>query len=77
MRRAEVYYRDVKAGRLVEDENGYLFCYDATYLASENAEPISLTLPCFRFSTDSSPKVGCLTSPPGTGNSTPTTAWDC
>lgn len=49
MRRAEVYYRDVKAGRLVEDENGYLFCYDATYLASKNAEPISLTLPLTRL----------------------------
>jgi serine/threonine-protein kinase HipA len=49
MRLAEVYYRDVKAGRLVEDENGYLFCYDATYLASKNAEPISLTLPLTRL----------------------------
>ena len=45
MRQAEVYYRDTKAGLLTEDENGYLFCYDAAYLASENAEPISLTLP--------------------------------
>lgn len=53
MRKAEVYYRDTKAGLLTEDENGYLFCYDAAYLASEKAEPISLTLPltrqlCFR-----------------------------
>ena len=45
MRKAEVYYRDTKAGLLTEDENGYLFCYDAAYLASEIAEPISLTLP--------------------------------
>lgn len=45
MRKADVFYRDVKAGQLAEDENGYSFCYDAAYLASENAEPISLTLP--------------------------------
>ena len=45
MRRAEVYYRDTKAGLLTEDENGYLFCYDTAYLASGKAELISLTLP--------------------------------
>lgn len=45
MRKADVFFRDVKAGQLIEDENGYLFCYSETYLASENAEPISLTLP--------------------------------
>ncbi len=45
MRKADVFYRDVKAGQLAEDENGYSFCYDAAYLALENAEPISLTLP--------------------------------
>ena len=45
MRKAEVYYRDKKAGLLTEDENGYLFSYDSEYLASDNAEPISLTLP--------------------------------
>ena len=45
MRKADVFYRDVKAGQLAEDENGYSFCYDAAYLASENADPISLTLP--------------------------------
>ena len=45
MRKADVFYRDVKAGQITEDDNGYSFCYDAAYLASENAEPISLTLP--------------------------------
>jgi serine/threonine-protein kinase HipA len=45
MRKADVYYRDMKAGQLVEDENGYSFCYNAEYLASEQAEPISLTFP--------------------------------
>jgi serine/threonine-protein kinase HipA len=38
-------YRDIVAGLLVEDENGYTFTYDAGYLATTTAEPISLTLP--------------------------------
>lgn len=37
--------RDLLAGLLVEDENGYSFCYDHQYLNSESAEPVSLTLP--------------------------------
>jgi serine/threonine-protein kinase HipA len=45
MRKADVYFRDMKAGQLAEDESGYLFCYDAAFLTSESAEPISLTLP--------------------------------
>ena len=45
MRRADVYYRDMKAGQLIEDANGYTFIYDATYLASDEAVPISLTFP--------------------------------
>ena len=49
MRKADVYYKDVKAGQLTEDDNGYLFCYDTNYLALENAEPISLTLPLTRL----------------------------
>jgi len=45
MRRARIMYRDIVAGLLVEDENGYTFTYDASYLATATAEPISLTLP--------------------------------
>ena len=45
MRRANILYRDVLAGRLAEDEDGYTFVYDAAYLAKAGAEPISLTLP--------------------------------
>lgn len=45
MKKADVFYRETKVGQLVEDDNGYSFCYDAAYLASENAVPISLTLP--------------------------------
>ena len=45
MKQAVVFLRGVKAGLLSEDENGYLFEYDADFLASDNAEPVSLTLP--------------------------------
>ena len=45
MKQAVVFLRGVKAGLLTEDENGYLFEYDADFLASDKAEPISLTLP--------------------------------
>jgi len=44
-RSAEVYLFDVLAGLLTEDENGYAFKYDSNYLASEQAVPISMTLP--------------------------------
>ena len=45
MKQAAVFLRGVKAGWLTEDENGYRFEYDADFLASDEAEPISLTLP--------------------------------
>lgn len=45
MKRAVVFLRDIKAGILVEDENGYTFTYDTGYLASAKAEAVSLTLP--------------------------------
>ncbi len=33
------------AGHLTEDENGFHFQYDQSYLKNEEPEPISLTLP--------------------------------
>ncbi|MBQ3656035.1 MAG: HipA N-terminal domain-containing protein [Bacteroidales bacterium] len=45
MRKADVMFRDIIAGQLVEDENGYTFTYDNKYLSSPNAVPISLTMP--------------------------------
>ena len=45
MKQAVVFLRGVKAGILKEDENGYKFKYDADYLASVDAEAVSLTLP--------------------------------
>ena len=45
MRKAEIKIYDTTAGWLVEDENGYHFNYDSSYLNSSNPNPISLTLP--------------------------------
>ncbi len=45
MKRAKVYINSTLAGILVEDDMGYVFRYDSDYLATEGAEPISLTLP--------------------------------
>ena len=45
MRKAEIKIYDTTAGWLVEDENGYHFNYDSSYLNSSNPDPISLTLP--------------------------------
>lgn len=45
MRKAEIRMNDLVAGYLVQDENGFTFSYTPTYLATENAEAISLTLP--------------------------------
>lgn len=45
MKQAKIYMYSDFAGILTEDENGYTFVYDPEYLASENAEPISLTMP--------------------------------
>ena len=45
MRRAVVFFRDLKAGELLEDENGYAFSYYPDYLKGENAVAVSLTLP--------------------------------
>lgn len=45
MKQAGIYMYNTFAGILTEDENGYRFEYDADYLVSEKAEPVSLTLP--------------------------------
>lgn len=45
MKQASVFLRGIKAGILMEDENGYTFQYDADFLLSDKAEAISLTLP--------------------------------
>lgn len=45
MRQAEIYRKDLFAGTLTEDGGEYRFRYDEAYLAREDAQPISLTLP--------------------------------
>ena len=41
----KVYCRDVLAGRIQQEPDGYRFTYDAQYLASAGTKPISLLLP--------------------------------
>ncbi len=45
MKTAEIKIHQYTAGWLTQDENGYHFQYDPAWLASEEAEPVSLTLP--------------------------------
>ena len=45
MRKAEIKIYDKTAGWLNEDENGYHFNYDSSYLNSPSPDPISLALP--------------------------------
>ena len=45
MRQAKIYRKDIFAGILTEDGGEYRFCYNETYLAREDAQPVSLTLP--------------------------------
>lgn len=45
MRQALVYYKNVLAGAIRETEDGFLFQYNAEYLAKTASKPVSLTLP--------------------------------
>lgn len=45
MIKAEIKIHNTTAGWLSQDENGYHFIYDPTYLETNNPEPVSLTLP--------------------------------
>lgn len=45
MKKAKIYFQDLLAGTLVEDENGFTFAYDTHYLHYPAARPVSLTLP--------------------------------
>ena len=45
MRKAEVRIHDQVAGYLIDDEDGYTFTYETSYLDASGAEAISLTLP--------------------------------
>lgn len=45
MRKAKIFYTDLFAGVLIEDEEGYSFEYNKDYLLRNNPQPISLTIP--------------------------------
>lgn len=45
MRQGEIWVNSTLAGILTEDDNGYNFKYEKTYLAKEEVLPVSLTLP--------------------------------
>lgn len=44
-KKAFVYLRESKAGLLEKTERGYRFTYFEEYLSSQDAQPVSLTLP--------------------------------
>jgi serine/threonine-protein kinase HipA len=45
MKSGTVYYRDIPAGVLVKDDDGYLFRYNPLYFADSTMPDISATLP--------------------------------
>lgn len=45
MKQGKVYFKQMYAGIIREDENGYMFQYDSDYLLRKDAQPVSLTLP--------------------------------
>lgn len=45
MKQGRVYFSDIPCGTITEDATGFSFVYDTEYLASGNAQPVSLTLP--------------------------------
>ena len=45
MKSAKIYFQNTLAGRLIENEEGFLFAYDTEYLQNPQSQPISLTLP--------------------------------
>lgn len=45
MKQAGIYVNDIFCGILTEGEEGFHFSYDETYLTSEEAVPVSPTMP--------------------------------
>ena len=45
MKQAKIYVHNRLVGILSEDESGYTFVYETSYLEQPEAEPISLTMP--------------------------------
>lgn len=45
MRQANIFYKEILAGILTENDEGYEFRYLPEYLSTETAKAVSLTLP--------------------------------
>ena len=45
MKKGKVFYKDIFAGIIQEDENGYSFAYNMEYLNSTSRKEISFSLP--------------------------------
>lgn len=45
MRKACIFLNETPCGILTEDETGYTFCYDASYLSGKDAEPLGIAFP--------------------------------
>ena len=45
MKQGNVYFKNILAGTIREDEDGFTFQYDPEYLQHDDAQPVSLTLP--------------------------------
>ena len=45
MKQAGIYVNDIYCGILTEDEEGFHFLYDETFLASKDAVAVSPTMP--------------------------------
>ena len=45
MKQGNVYFMNILAGTIREDEDGFTFQYDPDYLQRDDAQPVSLTLP--------------------------------
>ncbi|MBQ6723164.1 MAG: HipA N-terminal domain-containing protein [Paludibacteraceae bacterium] len=45
MKQGNVCFKNVLAGTIREDEDGFTFQYDPDYLQRDDAQPVSLTLP--------------------------------
>lgn len=44
-KKGKVFYKELFAGTIEENEDGYFFQYDKNYVVSVNAKPVSLTMP--------------------------------
>lgn len=45
MRQGRVFFNNITAGIITENDQGYIFAYDEAYLSLPDAQPVSLTLP--------------------------------